>query len=568
MATLFIGPGLAAFPAFPDPSTVNPFTLGFSADATSLTFVLDGYRFAFGGDFAAASAALAQPVQLPGAPGPIPAFFLALGGVPGFGLNISLESAEVTRLSDGAPVIGFRDTPIPGPTLDLAVFFGVLTDPDNYTDDLISVFFAPFGGTSAFTTLDLSSFDTTIAMGRPNAAITGVAGERGVIAYAQEVDRFAFTTVTLGGGDDRLAGTDAAETFLGGAGRDVLLGRGGNDLLDGGMGDDVLDGGAGNDMLLGGAGRDVLVGRGGDNTYLGGAGADVFVISAGRGVDRIEDLRAGDRIDVSDLALSARELATALARAKLVDGDDVLVSFGQRSLILSDLGSPAALKAQSFIRSPDATRGDDVLASGRADLLVAGRGDDTVVGGNGGLVLLGGAGDDVLLGGSGRDWLTGDGGDDVLDGGAGKDVLRGGAGDDVLFGAEGNDVLHADAGDDFLDGGEGDDVLAGGTGTNTLTGGAGRDVFVFAAFDGETDRVTDFEAGIDLIDIRALVNGRFGEETLAEFIRITSPGPTFLTRFLEVDRDGAGTRFGFEEVAQFDDLNDAEMTDPANYLFC
>lgn len=564
MATLFIGPGLAAFPAFPDPRTVNPFTLGFAADADSLSFVLDGYRFEFTGDFTQAAAALATPVQLPDAPFPIPAFFLALGGVPGFGATITLEGAEVTRLSDGAPVIGFRDIALPGPSLDLALFFGVLTDPDNYTDDIISIFFGASGGTTVFDTLDLSAFDTQIAMGRPNAGVTGPAGERGVIAYAQELDRFAFTTVKLGGGDDRLGGTGAAETFRGNDGDDLLLGRGGEDSLDGGAGRDVLDGGAGNDSLAGGTGDDVLVGRAGNNLLTGGAGADVFVISAGPGSDRIEDFGAGDSVDVAALGLSARALQQALARAVAVDGD-VVVSFGARSVVFEGLGTPGALDAGDFVRVARTSGGDDAAGAGRGAL--AGRGgNDVLVATDAGQVLQGQSGDDVLLGGAGRDRLSGGAGEDALDGGAGDDRLSGGSGDDVLFGAAGDDTLRGDAGDDFLDGGEGDDVLDGGAGTNALTGGAGRDVFVFAAFDGATDRVTEFEAGMDLIDIRALVDATLTADNLLEFIRITSPGPTFLTRFLEVDRDGAGAAFGFVEVAQFDDLDDARMTDPGNYL--
>lgn len=564
MATLFIGPGLAAFPAFPDPQTVDPFSLGFTSDGQSLSFVLDGYRFAFTGDFQQAAAALATPVPLPDLPVPIPAFFLALGGVPGFGVTVTLEGAEVSRIADGAPVIGFRDIALPGPSLDLRLFFGVLTDPSNYTDDIISIFFGGVGGTAAFDTLDLSAFDTQIAMGRPNAGVTGPEGERGVIAYAQETDRFAFTTVKLGAGDDRLGGTAADETFFGNAGDDVLLGRGGDDTLHGGAGRDVLDGGAGDDTLAGGAGDDVLAGREGDNRLAGGTGRDVFVISAGRGTDRIEDFGAGDSVDVSALGLTARALQTALARAVVVDGD-VVVSFGARSIVFEGLGTTRALDAGDFVRMARTSAGDDAAGAGRGALVGRG-GDDTLVGTDAGQVLQGKSGDDVLLGGGGRDRLFGGAGDDFLDGGAGRDRLSGGSGNDVLFGAAGDDLLRGDAGDDFLDGGEGDDTLDGGTGTNALTGGAGRDVFVFGVFDGATDRVTDFEAGVDLIDIRALVDATLTAENLLEFIRITSPGPTFLTRFLEVDRDGAGTAHGFEEVAQFDDLDDARMTDPGNYL--
>ncbi|WP_270937354.1 calcium-binding protein [Falsiroseomonas oryzae] len=543
MARLFIGPGLIAFPAFPDPATVDPFTLGFTSDATSLSFELEGYHFAFTGDFVDATTALTTLVPVPF---PVPAFFLALAGVPGFAVPIVLESAEVTRIADGATVIGFDGA---SAALDLQQFFATLTDPANYTDDIITAY---FGAVAAFTTLDLAAFDTPVVMGRPNAGVNGPAGERGVIAYAQEIDRFDFVELLGGAAGDRLGGAAGAESIDGQGGADLLLGRDGADVLQGGAENDVLDGGAGDDSLAGGAGDDVLAGRGGSNTLEGGTGADRFVIGAGPGTDRIEDFDAagGDRVDVSALGLTLRALVQGLAGAT-ADASGVTVTFAGRSLLFAGVADAATLQVQDFIRT----------------VLPQSGGDVTVLGGEAGAALFGGDGHDVLLGGAGDDRLTGRLGDDALDGAAGADSLNGGWGNDVLFGGDGDDVLTGAVGDDFLDGGAGNDVIEGGPGTDCLTGAAGADIFVFRARDGEMDRVTDFEEGVDLIDIRALVAVTLSAGNLADHIRITSPGPTFLTRFLEVDRDGAGTRFGFVEVAQFDDVDDAVLTDAGNYLF-
>ncbi|MBO9427805.1 hypothetical protein J7444_23910 [Labrenzia sp. R4_1] len=74
---------------------------------------------------------------------------------------------------------------------------------------------------------------------------------------------------------------------------------------------------------------------------------------------------------------------------------------------------------------------------------------------------------------------------DTIDGGAGNDTIRGGLGDDTLDGGTGNDII---------DGGADDDVM---------TGGEGEDTFVFGANSG-IDRITDFEAGVDKLDITAL----------------------------------------------------------------
>lgn len=65
--------------------------------------------------------------------------------------------------------------------------------------------------------------------------------------------------------------------------------------------------------------------------------------------------------------------------------------------------------------------------------------------------------------------------------------------DDRLIGSAGADVINAGGGADFLHDGAGSD---------TLTGGAGEDIFIFSR-DGAADHITDFQDGIDRIDISA-----------------------------------------------------------------
>jgi len=554
-----MGRGLAAFPAFPDPATVNPFTLGFAPTSTSLSFALNGYAFAFSGDFSAAAVAMGTLVPSPF--GDIPLFFAALSPLSPVQLPIRLDGAVVTRIGDGAPVIGFSGATS---SLTLSGFLTTLLDPANYTDDIIAAF---FGSTAAFTTFDLSAFSNPVVLGRPNASVTGPDGERGIVAYAQELDGFAFTEVRLGAGDDRLAGTDAAETFVGGAGDDLLLGRAGGDRLLGDAGRDVLSAGEGDDFLAGGAGDDVLAGGAGGNVLAGGTGADRFVIGAGPGRDAVLDFaRAeGDLIDISALGVSARGLAVALAGAT-AGAAGLEIGFGARTLVLAGLASATVA---DFVLAPRAaTAADQVLAAGPGNSWIdGGGGDDVVLGGDAASWLFGADGDDVVLGGAAADRIYGGAGADALDGGAGGDLIWGGFGGDVLFGAAGDDRLTGEAGDDFLDGGAGDDVIEGGLGTDALTGAAGRDTFVFAARDRAVDRVTDFELGLDLIDIRGLVHAPLTAENLAAHISATSPGPTHLTRFLWVDADGAGARDRPVMIAQFDNLDDAQLLAAANYLF-
>lgn len=62
-------------------------------------------------------------------------------------------------------------------------------------------------------------------------------------------------------------------------------------------------------------------------------------------------------------------------------------------------------------------------------------------------------------------------------------------------------TLTGTRGDDILTGGDGADILAGGQGYDQLRGGAGEDVFVFDFADDTADRILDFEAGIDRLDL-------------------------------------------------------------------
>ncbi|MCZ4262832.1 calcium-binding protein [Limimaricola sp. G21655-S1] len=58
------------------------------------------------------------------------------------------------------------------------------------------------------------------------------------------------------------------------------------------------------------------------------------------------------------------------------------------------------------------------------------------------------------------------------------------------------------AADETLSGGAGDDILRDGGGSDRLLGGAGADLFVLDA-DGRTDRIIDFDQGVDRLDLSA-----------------------------------------------------------------
>lgn len=77
------------------------------------------------------------------------------------------------------------------------------------------------------------------------------------------------------------------------------------------------------------------------------------------------------------------------------------------------------------------------------------------------------------------------------------------------IGGSGNDIIIGNDANNILNGGAGDDVIYGGGGADTLTGGAGKDIFVYASASDSSykngyDTITDFQRGIDKIDLSAL----------------------------------------------------------------
>ena len=288
--------------------------------------------------------------------------------------------------------------------------------------------------------------------------------------------------LVMAGGDDIVFGGAGNDTIYGQDGDDQLYGEGGIDRLFGGDGDDILDGGAdidvlvagdGNDTVIGGDGNDTIYAEGGDDLIFGGAGSDT--IFGGAGHDTAE---GGAGIDVLVMGDGNDTVAAGL-------GSDVI--YGQA--------------------------GDDLIDGGAGnDSIFGGSGNNTLIGGAGIDVLVAEDGNDAIYGGADNDVIYSFGGDDVVDGGDGSDTIFGGAGNDTLRGGLGDDVIADMSGNDNLDGGDGNDVVnalagddrvTGGNGDNIVLGGTGADVFYQTGTG--TDRILDFQIGIDKIELSSSV---------------------------------------------------------------
>ena len=112
-----------------------------------------------------------------------------------------------------------------------------------------------------------------------------------------------------------------------------------------------------------------------------------------------------------------------------------------------------------------------------------------------------------------------------IDGAAGDEVIDASAydGDLFIWANAGHDSVVGGLGADSIFGNAGNDALIGGPGDDVLLGGVGADVFVFADGTG-TDRINDWEDGIDLIDL----SGISGVSGFGDLIITTGVSTTIL----------------------------------------
>ena len=377
-------------------------------------------------------------------------------------------------------------------------------DPDPAADVVVAV----------YTDVDYTDDDNTLTIGDIEIAInpamtSETEGGPSTTEDDSTTESGPVETAIDLSGNNTLSGDGGSNSLDGGAGNDTLLGLGGADFLDGGTGDDFLDGGAGNDTLVGGSGDDIVLGGGGDDTIIGGVGAGIDTYDGGDGTDTIVftsatsgivvDLEgvdetwgaAGPEIDVDVLKLIENVIAGS--------GNDVLIGDGENNTL-------------------DGYNGDNTLSGGGGnDALIGGIGSDWVdyaaidsgmtVDLGLGVVVTAEQGTDTLssienvITGAGDDTLIGDENDNVLRGGSGSDSLVGGTGNDTAdYTAIGGGIT-ADLGSGVVDAGElGTDTL---TSIENVIGSASDDTFI----GDENDNVLDGGGGRDTVDYSAIGTG-------------------------------------------------------------
>jgi Ca2+-binding RTX toxin-like protein len=269
-------------------------------------------------------------------------------------------------------------------------------------------------------------------------------------------------TLNGGGGDDILAGDgtfaldgNEAPTFIASpdwaGGNDTIQGAAGNDTIYGGGGDDVLRGGLGNDQVYGGAGNDFLS----ESQSFGPFGNDLY--DGGDGNDRLSLFTDANQDITVDLRIEGVAQNTGAGNDTLVSIEQVIAGYGNDTLIGNEVGN--LFWTFSGTDNLSGNGGDDYFAVGLGDKIIdGGVGSDTVeISDEAFEPAYTAAGVTVSLALQGSAQATGIGNWTLtnienLNGFWGSDQLTGDGNANILTGAEGSDTLR---------GGDGNDILAG-----------------------------------------------------------------------------------------------------------
>ncbi|SCY50509.1 delta-60 repeat domain-containing protein [Pseudomonas sp. NFACC37-1] len=271
--------------------------------------------------------------------------------------------------------------------------------------------------------------------------------------------------------------------------------------LDGGRDDDFLLGtNSFDDAIVGGAGNDLLDGQQGRDLLTGGAGADTFRYESVTDSYRTATAAHSDRIIDFDPSIDTIDLSS-LGLLGLGNGHD-----GTLAIRVNESGTRTYLK--SFDSNADGERFELVFDGDLSQTL------------NETNILFQQA---RLLGTEEADRLQGNARGEIIEGFAGDDRLYGALGNDVLVGAEGRDLL---------------------------VGGANNDVFRFDALsdsyrtvtENHTDRLLDYTAGEDTIDLSALGFTRLGNGYNGTLDVVVNEAKN-LTYLKSYEADANGARF-------------------------
>jgi len=257
--------------------------------------------------------------------------------------------------------------------------------------------------------------------------------------------------------------------------QDHILGSGSNNVIEGKSGNDIIYGGSGDDRILGGDGNDIISGGKGNDYIDGGSGDDVIYASTGLNSIELEGqtLIGGDGFDT----LSFDNINNGV----LLDFVFGIGTFDEVDA-LGNLGEDGIGEVIYFVLEGETYHSfEKIIGSKVNDFIVNLSPWDHFM---------------EIFGGQGNDNLVGSYGDEILSGGLGNDIISGGYGVDTLTGGEGFDkfiILDDTPDEEFkrqwvLSNPEDEAVIEADN--------------IFKS----EDIITDFEMGIDTIDLTSLSN--------------------------------------------------------------
>jgi serralysin len=295
----------------------------------------------------------------------------------------------------------------------------------------------------------------------------------------------------------------------------------------------TLDGGAGNDILVAGRGAGILT---------GGAGSDIFQYNSVTSGGRVTDFTDGtDVLDlrglfsnyngtnpVADGYLSFSSDGAGGTRVYF-DADGAGSSLKKLVTTLQGV-SPSSLTLQSDVffsstagsgsNPPPTTEPPPATSSGLFSLPMTGTGIDTV----------------TITASS---YTLGSGVENLMLGGSGPQT---GIGNTL------NNILISNNAGSTLNGGAGNDILVAGRSWDVLTGGAGSDIFQFDALPWNNARITDFQVGTDMLDLRKLFTAANyqGTNPVADgYVSFQSDGAGGTKVYFDPDGTGSANPWAF-----------------------
>ena len=289
------------------------------------------------------------------------------------------------------------------------------------------------------------------------------------------------------------------------AGNDTIHAGRSNDSVGGGLGNDIINGYAGNDQLAGDEGKDKIYGGDGNDTITGGDGNDILWGDS----PLVADPGGKGILKPKQAAGSAFETAISLKNKLFALKDD------------TDVIESGAIPHLTVTKKHAGGQGDwfrlDIAKDGQTVTFDIDRADYD--GAFASTIYIYNS-RQAELGNSGFNWPEDSGSEGRQDGQFSFGFVEAGtyyirvaknqftSGDPTGLRYDLHISLGAEGGEDVLDGGAGNDRLIGGSRNDILTGGDGKDTFVFETGDFGTDTITDWQDGLDRIEIARSAGAR------------------------------------------------------------